>query len=90
MKKNLDLTRGLIFSQEVMLELTKKGMKREKAYRIIQKNAQNSFDQNTDFLKLLLSDKNLKNIISEKEIKKIFVFKKHFKNINHIFKRLYG
>ena len=90
MKKNLELTRGLIFSQEVMLELTKKGMKREKAYRIIQKNAQNSFDQNKDFLKLLLSDKNLKNIISEKEIKKIFVFKKHFKNINHIFKRLYG
>ena len=88
--KNLELTRGLIFSQEVMLELTKKGMKREKAYRIIQKNAQNSFDQNKDFLKLLLSDKNLKNIISEKEIKKIFVFKKHFKNINHIFKRLYG
>ncbi len=90
MRKNLDLTKGLIFSQEIMLELTKKGMKREMAYKIIQKNAQNSFNQNKDFLKLLLSDKNLKNIISEKEIKKIFVFKKHFKNINHIFKRLYG
>ena len=90
MKKNLNSTKGLIFSQEVMLELTKKGMKREMAYRIIQKNALKSFDENKDFLELLIVDQKILKIIPEKKLRKIFVFKKHFKNINHIFKRLYG
>ena len=90
MEKNLQLTKGVIFSQEVMLELTKKGMKKENAYRLIQKNAQISFDKNIDFKELLLKDKNIIKIIPEKKLKSIFIFKKHFKNINYIFRRLYG
>ena len=89
MMKNLNLTKGLIFSQEVMLELTKMGMKRENAYKIVQKNAKKSFIENENLLNLLLKDKNITNRISESNLRKIFIYKKHFKNIDYIFKRFF-
>ena len=66
MEKNLNLTRGLVFSQEVMLELTKSGMTREKAYRLVQSHAKLSFSKNTNLLTLLKSDKSVTSKISEK------------------------
>ncbi len=89
MLNNLNLTNGLIFSQEVMLELTKRGMKREYAYKIVQKNAKISFIEKKNFLDLLLNDKLVIEKISKKDLQKIFIYKKHFKNINFIFKRLF-
>ena len=59
MIKNLNLTRGLVFSQEVMLELTKSGIAREKAYRLVQSHAKASFAKNTNLLTLLKSDKSI-------------------------------
>ncbi len=89
MLNNLNLTNGLIFSQEVMLELTKRGMKREYAYKIVQKNAKKSFFEKRNFLDLLLNDKLIIEKISKEDLQKIFIYKKHFKNINFIFKRLF-
>ncbi len=89
MMKNLNLTKGLIFSQEVMLELTKSGMKREDAYRLVQKNAKKCFEQNKHLLDLLLTDSAINKIIPNNKLKKIFVYDKHFRNIDFIFKRLF-
>ena len=89
MVKNLNLTRGLVFSQEVMLELTKSGIAREKAYRLVQSHAKASFAKNTNLLTLLKSDKSITSKISEKRLDKIFTYDKHLKNVNYIFKRVF-
>ena len=89
MEKNLNLTRGLVFSQEVMLELTKSGLTREKAYRLVQSHAKLSFSKNTNLLTLLKSDKSVTSKISEKRLDKIFAYDKHLKNVNYIFKRVF-
>ena len=90
MINNLNLTKGLIFSQELMLELTKAGLSREKSYRIIQKNAKYSFNNNLNLRDLINKDKIIKSKLSKKQIDKIFNYTKHFKNINYIFKRVFG
>ncbi len=89
MIKNLNLTRGLVFSQEVMLELTKSGIAREKAYRLVQSHAKASFAKNTNLLTLLKSDNSITSKISEKRLDKIFTYDKHLKNVNYIFKRVF-
>ena len=89
MIKNLNLTRGLVFSQEVMLELTKSGIAREKAYRLVQSHAKASFAKNTNLLTLLKNDKSITSKISEKRLDKIFTYDKHLKNVNYIFKRVF-
>ncbi len=89
MLKNLNITKGLVFSQEMMLELTKTGMPREKAYRLIQSHAKASFSKNIDLKNLVKKDKIITNKISEKKIDKIFTYNKHFKNINYIFRRVF-
>jgi adenylosuccinate lyase len=63
MLSNLNINKGLVFSQEIMLELTKTGISRENAYRIIQRHAKISFDKNIDLIKLIKSDKNITNKI---------------------------
>ena len=87
MINNLNLTKGLIFSQEVMLELTKQGMKREDAYILVQKNAKKCFSENRNLYDLLVEENKITSKIPEKKLKKIFDYKKHFRNIDYIFKR---
>ena len=89
MLKNLNLTKGVIFSQELMLELTKSGLSREKAYKIIQKHAKNSYSKNINLMELIKKDKLIVSKISEKKINNIFKFSKHLKYINYIFKRVF-
>ena len=89
MLNNLNLTKGLIFSQEVMIELTKSGMQREKAYRIVQKYSKESFAKNIDLIDLIKKDKSITNQISSRKIDNIFKYSKHFKNVNYIFKRVF-
>ena len=89
MLENLNFTKGLVFSQEMMLELTKTGMSREKAYKLIQNHAKDSFSKNINLKNLIKKDKRITNNISEKKIDKIFTYNKHFKNINYIFRRVF-
>tara|TARA_A100001015_G_scaffold65288_1_gene72208 strand:+ start:2317 stop:3609 length:1293 start_codon:yes stop_codon:yes gene_type:complete len=88
MKKNLDLTKGLLFSQRVMLFLTEKGLKREVAYRIVQKCALKAIDQNISFYDSLMEDKKIKDIITVNNLKNLFDFGYHTKKINVIFSRV--
>jgi len=89
MLKNLDLSNGLIFSQRVMLELMKHGFAREKAYRIVQKNAQNSRKRNISFYDSLMNDALINKKISNKDLKKMFDLKYHTRKINIIFNRIF-
>ena len=89
MMNNLNITRGLIFSQEIMLELTKSGLSREKSYKIIQSYAKKCFAENLDLFNVIRDDKFIMNRISPKKLKFIFNYSKHFKHINLIFRRVF-
>ncbi len=89
MIENLNFTKGLVFSQELMLELTKSGMQREKAYKLVQAHAKSSFEKNINLIELIKKDKSITERITENKIKKIFTYSKHFKNINYIFNRVF-
>ena len=90
MMKNLNITKGLVFSQEMMLELTKTGISREKAYKILQFHTKESYAKNIDLINLIKKDKFITNKISLKKIDSIFKYSKHFKNVNYIFKRVFN
>ena len=79
MLMNLNISNGLIFSQRVMLELTKHGFSREKAYRIVQKNAQNSWKKNISFYKSLMNDSLINKKISNKDLVKMFELQLSYK-----------
>ena len=89
MLSNLNITKGIVFSQELMLELTKSGMPREKAYRIVQKHAMQSFSKKIALVELIQKDKIINSKISVNKMKNIFNYSKHFKYINYIFRRVF-
>ena len=87
MEKNLKLTKGLFFSQRVLLELTSSGYTRERSYKIVQKIALQSWKNNTDFLKNLENNKLITDKIPVNKLRDLFNFSYHAKKINIIFKR---
>jgi len=87
MQHNLFLTRGLIFSQEVLLALIRKGLTREEAYQLVQRNAMQAWEQGLDFKAVLKRDKPLKVHLSESEIEQLFDLNKILERIDGIFKR---
>jgi len=89
MLKNLDITKGLIFSQRVMIELTKHGFTREKAYSLVQKNAKNAWNKNISFFESLSKDSLISKKISNKDLIKMFDINYHTKRINYIYKRVF-
>lgn len=90
MKENLEKTKGLIFSQKIMLELTKKGLSREEAYRIVQKISMQVWQGRDNFRELLLKDSEIYQYLSESEIKRCFDYQTYLKNIDQIFKRVFS
>ena len=90
MKKNLNLLKGLIFSQQVLLVLTQKGVSREEAYRIVQGRAMEVWQGKGTFKELLLEDKELSKHLSREEIEEIFDLNYHLKHVDTIFKRVFG
>ena len=89
MIENLNITKGLIFSQEVMLELTKSGLSREQSYKIVQNYAKKCFAENLNLFDVINEDKFIINKISHKKLKTIFDYSSHFKNIDLIFRRVF-
>lgn len=87
MKRNLNLTKGLYASQRVMLALTQKGVAREDAYRLVQKNAMQVWDQEKDFLQLLAADTEVTQHLTAKELADIASPESYLKHIAAIFKK---
>ncbi len=87
MEKNISLTRGLVFSQRVLLALTEK-MTREKAYVIVQRNAMACWEGKGDFKKLLLADKDVSKHLSVDEVAELFDVGYYLRNVDKVFKRV--
>ena len=88
MMKNINLTNGLIFSQEVLLALIKAGMVREDAYTLVQENAMRVWKEKIDFKNLLKNNNKIMQFLSESEIDKLFDLDKILININKIYNRI--
>jgi len=87
MKKNLEGTHGLIFSQRVLLTLVEKGLSREKSYELVQRNAMQSWNTGQDFRQLLLADDEVVASLPENEINELFEYNYHLKHVGDIYKR---
>ncbi|OLB78177.1 MAG: adenylosuccinate lyase [Alphaproteobacteria bacterium 13_2_20CM_2_64_7] len=90
MQKNLARLGGLIHSQRVLIALTQKGVAREDAYGIVQRNAMRVWQGEGDFLSLLSADKDVRKHLSEAELKQNFDLDHHFKHVDTIFERVFG
>lgn len=90
MKKNLDLLKGLIFSQHVMLALVEKGMSREDAYRLVQMKAMDVWAGKGEFKELLTKDDDVMRHLTLQEIDAIFDINYHTKHVDTIFERVFG
>jgi adenylosuccinate lyase len=90
MQKNLDQLGGLIFSQRVLLGLTQQGVSREDAYLFVQRNAMKVWEKNSDFFSELKADKDVIAKIGIAELEALFDVSYHTKNVDVIFKRVFG
>ena len=88
MMKNLERTHGLVFSQSVLLALTKKEMKREDAYRVVQACAMEAWQTHNNFKDLLLANAEIIRVLGEGVIEELFDLKRSIRNVDHIFERV--
>lgn len=90
MRDNIARSYGLYNSQRVLLALTEKGLAREEAYAIVQRNAMKSWKQKREFKGLLSEDKDVAKRLTRKMLKDLFDLKHYFANVDYIFKRVFG
>jgi adenylosuccinate lyase len=90
MEKNLDRLGGLIHSQRVLLALTEKGIARDDAYALVQRNAMRAWRGEGEFLRLLKADKDVAKVLSAKELEALFDLGYHFKHVDAVFQRVFG
>jgi adenylosuccinate lyase len=88
MRRNLELTQGLVFSQRVLIALIDKGLSRQKAYELVQRNAMKAWEQRTSFLDLLKTDHEVMARLPERELKSLFDYNYFTKHVDKVFKRL--
>jgi adenylosuccinate lyase len=89
MRKNLDLTGGLIASQQLLSLLIRKGASRKDAYQWVQRNAMRAWKEGEDFRRLVRADADIAQCLSDKEIQGVFDLKIHLKYVNDIYKRVF-
>jgi adenylosuccinate lyase len=88
MRRNLELTHGLVYSEGVLLALVEKGLTREDAYALVQRNAMRSWESGEDFRSLLAADEDVAAVLSPDELDACFDLAKHLRNTNEVFARL--
>ena len=88
MRQNLAATHGVIFSQQVLLALSKAGASREAAYQMVQRNAMRAWETGEEFQALLLADPDLRAILAPAEIESCFDLGYHLRHVNAIFRRV--
>ena len=89
MLKNLNLTHGLVFSGQLMLALTQKGISREDAYVYTQRNAMKVWDEGGDYQELIKSDADISSHLSAEEIARVFDLKHYLRNVGKVFDRVF-
>ncbi len=89
MLKNLNLTRGLVFSGQLLLALTQKGVSREDAYRWTQRSAMKVWDEGGEYKDLIFNDAEIRENLSAEEIENVFNVKHYLRNVDKVFKRVF-
>ncbi len=87
MEHNLDLTRGLIFSQRVLMALVERGVPRKVAYEMVQRDAMVSYDEGTDFAYQLLQDAEVMEYLSPDDLDQLFDYEYYLRHIDYVYKR---
>jgi len=87
MQENIDLTRGLVFSGSLLLELAQKGLAREDAYRMVQRHAMETWEKGGDFRERVLADEEISSLLSKEEIDRAFSLQHALRNVDAIFER---
>lgn len=90
MQENLDALGGLVFSQRVLLALTQVGMSREDSYAAVQRNAMKSWSEGKSFLDLLKADPDVSSLVGDATLEEMFDLGYHTKNVDTIFRRVFG
>jgi adenylosuccinate lyase len=90
MKENLARSRGVVFSGTVLLELARRGVTRERAYELMQRNAMRSFHEQKDFKALLLADTDVTAVLPPHEIEQVFDLGVLLRNVDRVFNRVFG
>ncbi len=90
MRRNLDLTRGLVFSGQVLLDLTAAGMLREQAYRIVQTHAMRAWEEEGDFRAAIQADPEIRAILKPEQVAEAFSLDRQLRNADKIFARVFG
>lgn len=91
MRKNLNLTRGLVFSGQLLLVLTEKGISREAAYEWVQRNAKNVWkDESLDFKSEILEDADIRRRLTPQEVNDAFDLRRPLRNVDTLFHRVFG
>jgi adenylosuccinate lyase len=90
MLKNLDATRGLVFSQQLLLALTRAGVSREDAYLMVQRNAMRAWDEGADFRELVLADPDIAAALPRERVESVFSLDTYTRNVERIFERVFG
>jgi adenylosuccinate lyase len=90
MRRNLDLGKGLVFSGQLLLELTAKGMQREDAYRVVQSHAMEAWRSEGDFRERVLADPEVRAVLSEAEIEDVFRLERYLTHVDAVFLRVFG
>ncbi len=90
MLKNLNITRGLVFSGQLMLALTQKGVSREDAYAYTQRNAMKVWDEGGEYKDLVMKDADISSRLSQEEIARVFDLGHYLRNVDRVFERVFG
>ena len=90
MMRNLNLTRGLVFSGQLLLALTQKGVSREDAYVYTQRNAMKVWDEGGEYKDLVMKDADISSKLSPEEIARVFDVKHYLRNVEKVFARVFG
>lgn len=88
MQRSLNITNGLVFSQRVLTALIEKGLGRQEAYKMVQRNAMVCWRENTSFLELLTADQDVANVLSKDELVELFDYNYYARHVDEIFNRL--
>src|SRR5205085_9097853 len=90
MLENLNVTRGLVFSGQLLLELAANGVAREEAYAWVQRNAMRAWDEGLDFRELVRKDSDIACVLKAEQIAHAFDVRAQLKNVDRIFERVFG
>jgi len=90
MRRNLEMTRGLVFSGQLLLDLAAAGMLREQAYALVQEHAMRAWEEESDFRAAIEADPGVRAVLTPEQIARAFSLERQLRNVDQIFARVFG